>query len=58
MSKRGAKSTYQKYGKQPYKYSSHLRAWESAKKAGNDRAADAAARDHEKQFGYYRGRAI
>jgi hypothetical protein len=47
-------SPYQKFGKAPYPYSGHLRAWERAKKAGNDRAAEEAAREHEKQFGYRR----
>ncbi len=54
MPKGEAKSPYQKYGKSPYQYSAHLRQWESAKKSGNDRAAEGHARDHERQFGYRR----
>jgi hypothetical protein len=58
MSKRrgAAQSPYQKYGKAPYQYSAHLRAWQNAKKAGHDRSADDAARAHENQFGYKRDR--
>lgn len=54
MAKRESKSPYQRYQKTPYRYSAHLRTWESAIKAGNTRAAEAASREHAAQFGYRR----
>jgi hypothetical protein len=37
-----------------YQYSAALRAWQRAKRVGNDREADEASRGHERQFNYRR----
>lgn len=52
MRKRGrkAQSTYQKYGKVPYRYSDTLRHWEAAVKRGDNRAAAKASADHQNRF--------
>lgn len=49
-----AKSPYQRYQKVPYRYSGAYGEWNRAIRAGNTRAAELAARDHAKQFGYVR----
>ena len=54
MSRAKASSSYARHAKRPYQYSAHLRAWQSAIRAGNKEAAEEAATAHERQFGYRR----
>lgn len=50
----GTHSSYAKREKSPHRYSAHYNTWKQAVRNDNAHAAEDAAQDHERQWGYTR----